>query len=789
MAGPQTPLMDDFAEANASENAGGLDLALVLRRKWWVMLGATVGAVLALMQYSRTPPVYEARAQILIQETVKLKSFDPTSLTNEDTRSTAINHAHVMATPKIVELAVAESQLHQLRSLAASGDPVDAIRDGLRVAPLSNDLYSGIYTISYRGSSPDDCQDVIDAMVDTYREFLEQSRRSSLVDVQNAIAAVQKHAETTLKNAREEYKNKTSEIDPLPQEDGEFVNTYSKYLTVIRARRDELMSEKTELEARLKSAESDLASGVNPLVLLNSLQINDEKSSSSVAAVEAVSSSEKIKELEVQLAVLKQSYGRNHTKVRTVEKELLGWREQERLEAEKWEQEKGKVETAESGRDKSASSLLTVHLDAMRSRMRAIEQELRSIKTEEESRVEDEKRLAKQILYIEEYKNKVADAENLYKTYLSEFQSVTSAAGEQQEQYRIDTLEKAGKGYKVAPSLTRFLGMGLCLGLMGGLGIAYLIDRADRRLTAPEDVADLLPVPVVGQIPSLEEKMKTLADLSLAPELIAAHQPKSPAAEAFRVLRTAIFFGTRGKTYRVIQVTSAMPGDGKSTLIANLSVSIAQSGKRVLLIDADLRKPVQHKRFQVENKIGLMDVIEGSCDADEAIQRTSIENLSVLTSGRLPSNPAELLSSPQFKELLESLREKFQFILVDTPPVLAVSDPCAVAARVDGVLLAVRMGLSSRDEVAEAFNSLQEMDATVMGTVVNGLEERKRYGYGYRYGYGRARYGYGYRSYGYRSYLDAGPTAAAEKLSTNGNGTPRRAPDRHPDDEFAPIND
>ncbi len=119
---------------------------------------------------------------------------------------------------------------------------------------------------------------------------------------------------------------------------------------MIRARRDELMSEKTELEARLKSAESDLASGVNPLVLLNSLQINDEKSSSSVAAAEAVSSSEKIKELEVQLAVLKQSYGRNHTKVRTVEKELLGWREQERLEAEKWEQEKGKVETAESGR-------------------------------------------------------------------------------------------------------------------------------------------------------------------------------------------------------------------------------------------------------------------------------------------------------------------------------------------------------------------------------------------------------------------------------------------------------
>ncbi len=184
-----------------------------------------------------------------------------------------------------------------------------------------------------------------------------------------------------------------------------------------------------------------------------------------------------------------------------------------------------------------------------------------------------------------------------------------------------------------------------------------------------------------------------------------------------------------------------------------------------------------------------MDVIEGSCDADEAIQRTSIENLSVLTSGPLAieSRGASVFAAVQ----------RVARIVARKVPVYSRRH----AARLGGFrslcggsacgwcAVGREMGLSSRDEVAEAFNSLQEMDATVMGTVVNGLEERKRYGYGYRYGYGRARYGYGYRSYGYRSYLDAGPTVAAEKLSTNGNGTPRRAPDRHPDDEFAPIND
>jgi capsular exopolysaccharide synthesis family protein len=192
--------------------------------------------------------------------------------------------------------------------------------------------------------------------------------------------------------------------------------------------------------------------------------------------------------------------------------------------------------------------------------------------------------------------------------------------------------------------------------------------------------------------------------------------------------------------------------DGKSTLATNLAVSIAQSGKKTILIDGDCRRPRIHKIFNVPHDTGLASVIAGQSDLATAIRPTAVPNLAVLPCGPRPANPAELLTSPRFKELLDIIRAQYDYVIIDTPPLLVVTDPCVVAPRVDGVLMAIRVTKNGRPFAERAKEILNSLGAHVLGVVVNGLGGNAggRYGYGYdsyNYGYG---YGYTYRySYTY----------------------------------------
>jgi capsular exopolysaccharide synthesis family protein len=219
-------------------------------------------------------------------------------------------------------------------------------------------------------------------------------------------------------------------------------------------------------------------------------------------------------------------------------------------------------------------------------------------------------------------------------------------------------------------------------------------------------------------------------------------------AEAFRGVRTALYFSTQGRGHQVIQFTSAEKGDGKSTLLANLAVSIAQSGKRTVLIDADFRRPRMHKLFPtVSRETGLASVMTGEAIPEQAAQPTVVPNLWLMPCGPRPGNPAELLTAPRFQEVLEELRSHFDFVLIDTPPVLLVSDPCAVAPRADGVILVVRLGKNNRPAAEQAGAMLASLGANVLGVMVNDSNQPSRYGYGHGYGYDyRYAYHYGYQA-------------------------------------------
>lgn len=214
--------------------------------------------------------------------------------------------------------------------------------------------------------------------------------------------------------------------------------------------------------------------------------------------------------------------------------------------------------------------------------------------------------------------------------------------------------------------------------------------------------------------------------------LITHLDPKSPVAEAFRTLRTNLQFSALDRELRTLLVTSAGPGEGKSTITLNLAIAITQSGKEVILVDADLRKPVIHKLFGLRNEIGLTNILVHG-PAEEALQETAVPNLKVVTSGPIPPNPAEMLASGMMDKVRDFLKERAEMVLFDCPPVVAVTDAAVLSRKVDGVLLVVQLGAVEREVARQAKALLENVDAPLLGVVINNVAESSCYYYYYYY--------------------------------------------------------
>jgi len=202
--------------------------------------------------------------------------------------------------------------------------------------------------------------------------------------------------------------------------------------------------------------------------------------------------------------------------------------------------------------------------------------------------------------------------------------------------------------------------------------------------------------------------------------LITVSNPRSPASEAYRALRTNLEFSNLDKALRTILVTSASAEEGKSTTLANLAVTIAQGGKKVILVDADLRRPTQHQLFELRNDVGLSDMVrDDAMLAKPPLQDTSVPNLQVLTSGHLPPNPAEVLGSQRMTDILAALLQRADIILLDAPPVMAVTDAAVLSSKVDAVLLVISAGKTKRESAKKAQAQLTKVNARVIGAVLN----------------------------------------------------------------------
>ena len=219
--------------------------------------------------------------------------------------------------------------------------------------------------------------------------------------------------------------------------------------------------------------------------------------------------------------------------------------------------------------------------------------------------------------------------------------------------------------------------------------------------------------------------------------LVTQNDPKNPAAEAYRVIRTSVQFAQAGKELQTIALTSCTPNEGKSTTIANLAVVLTQAGKSVLLIDCDMRNPTVHKNFNLSNKIGLSSCISMGTALADAVQATGIEGLDALTAGVIPPNPSELLGSERMQNILQRAKEEYDYVLIDTPPVLPVTDSLVLGRMVDGLILVIDSGEIKVEMAREVKNQLMHSGANILGVVLNKVRsEHHGYGYGYYYYYG-----------------------------------------------------
>ena len=327
-----------------------------------------------------------------------------------------------------------------------------------------------------------------------------------------------------------------------------------------------------------------------------------------------------------------------------------------------------------------------------------------------------------------------------------------------------------------SPRKARNLALALLLGLGGGVGLAFLFDFLDNSIKTSEDVERYAGLPTLGVVPRFsvggtekgylysrrkkerkpEEKTEEViqvaadagtqqAEAQVAPaaapkaapihprmiELVPHHFPNSRLAESYRSIRTALLLSSADQPMKTIIVTSAVPGEGKTVSVANLGVTLAQSGKTVLIVDADLRKPRQHRVFNVKNTFGLTSYLTDSIELRKVVKTTAVPNLCLINAGPVPPNPAELLGSEKMAAFIELLRDKCDYILFDMPPMLEISDALILGARVDGMILVIHGDKTSREALRKAREKLDLLKVRTLGVIINNVNMDHQ-GYAYR---------------------------------------------------------
>ena len=735
-AGPETSAQSNFDI-----------VGLLMRRLWLIVFGSLIGLGLGYLYFTKQIPIYQSSARILVvrertSSEIPIRGIGGQSWNESDATATLL-----IRSPLIVGEAVKKNDLESLPPFVGGGDPTGTIIGGLGVSVAGGN--GTILDLTYRGTDSQSCATILKAVIGSYQAFLGKTHENVNEETARLITDAKDNLLKQLSDKEAAYRQFRQEAPLLWNGKGEAAqNIHQSRLGVIEGIRSGLLIGRTQTKAQIQAIEAALARGENREAL--SLMTGRSAGAGAGAAntnAANMSPEGQLFPLLLEEQLLFDSHGPDHPKVVSLQRRIDLTRKF--LTRTLLENSPTKPEDGKKARPPQHQDFLAIYVSSMQQEIKTSEEKERELNLLFEQERESAKSLAVYEIKDATYQADLGRTQQLFGGVvkrLEEINLMKNYGG-----YKTEVISPAGSGWQVEPNRNRILTLGIVAGLLGGLALAFLAEISDRTFRNPDDVSEQLGLPIVGHIPVIQSDVKPKDSVSkLSATLVTFFQPKSRLTEAYRAIRTALYFSTRGEKHKVIQITSPNPGDGKTTLSTNLATCIAQSGKTVLLIDADFRRPRIHKMLGLANEIGMSSVLKGEADLLDAIQSTEIENLWSLPCGPRPENPSELLTSHRFDELLAVLREKYDFVLIDTPPMLAVTDPGTVAPRVDGVLLTIRISKRTRSEAMRATSLLKSLGANMLGVVVNGVGGQQGYGYGqygssryynYRYGYG---YGYGY---------------------------------------------
>ncbi len=740
-------------------------LAAILRRPLFFATVMLLCLVLGVLYFVKTAPTYQSTAELLVQSRQSPAFSSETIQDRADSGEiTTEGHTQILLSPELVKRTINKIGRKNLPSFQGHALPVDFALENLSVD--EKELGSGVLIVKFRSKDPDECHKFVAVLVDQYFAFLDEATKSISDETTNLIEKARNELGPELRRKREEYALFRQTAPLLWGEDGQGMNPHQLQLVQLERARADLDIERLLLVGKLGQVNSSIEGGdltaiyFEAIAKLNAGGLRDDQFLSSRERIRTLTS--ELTDQKIEETRLSEAYGDNHpdlitlrANIATIESDIkkaqlsmLPFRNEPVVEndGEQNGEEDGEQNGEEYGQVDPAVKFVNMYAQSLQQNIDSIDQQIQEMNNVVDLEQKKFNNLQTFIAKDVGMRSDLDRTQKLFDSVLARLDEINLVSGYGGYRTRMLAIPKLGK--RVAPGLIKTMAIAGFLGTLMGMAFCFLVDMAQVSFRNTDEIREMMEAPIIGRIPKMPRRAlsgKAKKYSKLANILVSAHKQGSTFAEAYRAVRTSMLFSAKDKDARVIQITSPLPGDGKSTLSSNLAFMIANSGKRVILIDADFRRPTIHKLFGMNKDVpsNLALVVTGEEEFDERELQTAAENLFVMPCGARIENPSEILSSPEFSDLLSQLRESFDFVIVDTPPLLAVTDPCAVAAIVDGTILALRIQRGVKQAAHTAKELLGSVDGKLLGVVVNNVDPNSafaksshKYSYGYGYGYG-----------------------------------------------------
>lgn len=766
------------------------------RRKSVIVLLAAVGAGIATLLWYNMSPTYASMTRIMLWIQA------PPSVINGDVvpQQVALEKQRTLLSSSLVlQKAIDSGNLKDLPTFINSEAPLRELRDMLTVNPVGKDTSSDALEIRCEGKIREDLETILSQVTTQYIDATQQNSKDSGADAVNLIKELKAKLDNEQDNTEQKYYALVKDLGLSSEnERGRFENPYLQELDKLKAQRDEFQKEYRQADQLLQEVQAAASPD----------RVNDD--AMKLAVIEAKKYFNMIgREDGYSLLAFEdqQRVTRYEQRIETANAEVLALEAEREETAKRLGENHPRVEFVDSKYQAAlaAKTRLEEELDSMRSisngdipktkknevaikDARAREEELIRMysaalqnrrqraqysleKADEDIREMElrSKALLEKLVEVNLLRERLSDSDSSVAQVLEKLAALEVISGNSDySTTRVEVIDSATSPLQVFPILWKFLLVGTILGAFFGAGLAVLIDHSDLAYRTPIDIQESMNVPVLCKVPRIK-KGKVEKDFTGTPMLVTAISANSSAAETFRAARTSLLFAAGQSGHRVFMFTSPSPGDGKSTTVANLAISLAQTNKKVCLVDADFRRPRVQQNFGVQFEPGSMQFLAGQVSLDDALRPCEFQNnLTLLTTGGRPKNPGELVASPAYADMIAELRQRFDFVLIDSPPVIPVADATTLSSVVDGIIMVLRIRRGVILSAHKAKERLDLVQANLMGVIVNGMDENLYYN---EYGtYYRGVYYYGYqysRSYEreYSEYSDKRPKR--KKLETS----------------------